>query len=92
MNSGAGRIAKTIVISGLSVVISYLINFFLTPFITDNIGIRWFCIPWNAVLYFMVASARYAITIWFNSCNCTWKHNSRCNAACLLYLHFDSEK
>ena len=38
MNSGAGRIAKTIVISGLSVVISYLINFFLTPFITDNIG------------------------------------------------------
>ena len=34
------RLAKTILISGLSVVISYAINFLLTPYITDMLGIE----------------------------------------------------
>lgn len=39
MGKGYKRLAQTIIISGLSVVIGYLINFFITPYITDNIGI-----------------------------------------------------
>lgn len=32
------NLVKTIVFSGLAVIISYLINFFLTPYITDKLG------------------------------------------------------
>ena len=39
MGKGYKRLAQTIMISGVSVVIGYLINFFITPYITDNIGI-----------------------------------------------------
>ena len=38
MNSGNKRLIQTIIVSGLSVLIGYLINFFVTPYITSNIG------------------------------------------------------
>ncbi len=37
--SKIGHLFKTILISGLAVFISYLINYFLTKYITDNIGV-----------------------------------------------------
>ena len=40
MNKNNLRIATAIIVSGLGVFISYLINFLLTPYITDNIGIE----------------------------------------------------
>lgn len=40
MKNSNFRLANTIVISGVSVVISYLINFLLTPYITDSLGIE----------------------------------------------------
>lgn len=40
MNKNNLRIATAIIVSGLGVFISYLINFLLTPYITDNIGMR----------------------------------------------------
>lgn len=39
MNNDNKRLIKTITISGLSAVISYLINFFLTSYISENVGI-----------------------------------------------------
>ena len=40
MNKNNLRIATAIIVSGLGVFISYLINFLLTPYITDNIGME----------------------------------------------------
>ena len=34
------KLAKTILITGFGVFISYAINFLLTPYITDNVGIE----------------------------------------------------
>lgn len=39
MSNDNKRLVKTIIISGLSAVISYLINFFLTSYISENVGI-----------------------------------------------------
>ena len=39
MSNDNKRLIKTITISGLSAVISYLINFFLTSYISENVGI-----------------------------------------------------
>ena len=39
MSNDNKRLIKTIIISGLSAVISYLINFFLTSYISENVGI-----------------------------------------------------
>lgn len=39
MNSKKYRTAKTIVISGMSVILSYFINLFLTSFLTENVGV-----------------------------------------------------
>lgn len=38
MSRSNKSLVTTIIISGFSVIISYLINFFLTPFITDTVG------------------------------------------------------
>lgn len=40
MNKDNSRLIKTIAISGSSAVISYLINFFLTSYISENVGIE----------------------------------------------------
>lgn len=40
MNKDNSRLIKTIFISGSSAVISYLINFFLTSYISENVGIE----------------------------------------------------
>jgi O-antigen/teichoic acid export membrane protein len=40
MKDDSVRIIKTIAISGIATIISYLINFFLTPYITDTVGIE----------------------------------------------------
>ena len=40
MSKDNSRLIKTICISGSSAVISYLINFFLTSFISENVGIE----------------------------------------------------
>lgn len=39
MGGGNKRLFQTIIVSGSSVIIGYLINFFVTPYITTNIGI-----------------------------------------------------
>ena len=39
MSNDNKRLVKTIIVSGLSAVISYLINFFLTSYISENVGI-----------------------------------------------------
>ena len=39
MSNGNKRLIRTIIVSGTSVLIGYLINFFVTPYITSNIGI-----------------------------------------------------
>lgn len=53
MKNGNKRLFLTITISGMAVIINYFINFFLTPFITDNIGME---------AYGFVSIARNAIS------------------------------
>ena len=40
MQKASLQLFKSIIISGAAVVISYFINFFLTSFITENIGVE----------------------------------------------------
>lgn len=59
-------LVSTLIISGLSVVISYLINFFLTPFITDTVGTAaygYVTLAKNAVSYVTIITVAFTAFI-----------------------------
>lgn len=72
MSKDNSRLIKTICISGSSAVISYLINFFLTSFISENVGIE---------AYSFVSIAKTASFI------CTDHYCGIDDIYCKVYIH-----
>ena len=69
MNKNNLRIATAIIVSGLGVFISYLINFLLTPYITDNIGIEAYgfvSLAKNFVNYAQIELAKLIRTVYIS--------------------------
>mgnify|MGYP003523479424 CR=1 FL=1 len=84
MSNDNKRLVKTIIISGLSAVISYLINFFLTSYISENVGIDAYgfvAIAKTAVSYAQIITVALTTFIVFNDgmCNIIRYHLSFCN-------------